>query len=53
MLVSNQRPLPCECEETASYPFAGIQKLPQIAAFASKTFRDRPPSFARVGVLLV
>jgi hypothetical protein len=53
MLVSNQRPLPCECEVTESYPFAGVQKLPQKAAFASKTFRGCPPPFARVGVLLV
>ena len=53
MLVSNQRPLPCECEGAASYAFAGVQELPQIAAFASKMFRDRPPPFARVGVLLV
>ena len=53
MLVSNRRPLPCKGEETASYPFAGVQNLPQIATFASKTFRGYPPPSSRVGVPLV
>ena len=53
MLVSNQRPLPCECEVTDSYPFACVQKLPQMAAFGSRASCDRSPPFARVGVLLV
>ena len=36
MLVSDQRPLPCECEEAASYAFADVQKLLQIVAFGSR-----------------
>ncbi len=53
MLVSNQRPLPCECEVLASRPFADVRKHLQTTAFEVGKRRGRSPPFAWVGVLLV
>ncbi len=53
MLVSNQRPLPCECESLVSLAFAVVRKPLEAAVFAPGASRGRSPPFAWVGVLLV
>jgi hypothetical protein len=53
MLVSNQRPLPCEGRSIASWLFAVVQKCLQINGFLSGTPRACSPLFVWVGVLLV
>jgi hypothetical protein len=53
MLVSNQRPLPCECEALVPLVFAGVQKLPQNGIFDERNLCGPSPPFAWVGVLLV
>ena len=53
MLVSNQRPLPCEYEGIASLAFADVHKRLETAASVPAAPRGRSPPFARVGVLLV
>jgi hypothetical protein len=53
MLVSNQRPLPCECEGKASRTFVDVRKHLQMTVFALRMSCRRSPPFARVGVLLV
>ena len=53
MLVSNQRPLPCEGEGMASRTFADVRKHLQMTVFAPRVSRRRSPTFVRVGVLLV
>ncbi len=53
MLVSNQRPLPCECEALVSLTFAGVQKTLKTAVLDPRVPRGCSPPFTWVGVLLV
>jgi hypothetical protein len=53
MLVSNQRPLPCEGKASKLWLFALAQKTLQNGLFLLSMFRPCSPTFAWVGVLLV
>ncbi len=50
MLVSNQRPLPCEVKATVSWLFTVVQKYLQNEVFRSIACRVRSPLFVWVGV---
>jgi hypothetical protein len=50
MLVSNQRPLPCEVKATISWLFTVVQKYLQNEVFRSIACRVRSPLFVWVGV---
>jgi hypothetical protein len=53
MLVSNQRPLPCECEVAMLWRFVGVRETAEIAALLLGDGRARSPLCVRGGVLLV
>jgi len=53
MLVSNQRPLPCEGEGMTLWLFASVQKHLQNTMFSLSVPRLCSPLFVWVGVLLV
>ena len=50
MLVSNQRPLPCEGKDFMSWVFVGVQKLLQNVMFSLRVVCGCSPALTWVGV---
>jgi hypothetical protein len=53
MLVSNERPLPCEGSTMVCWSFLELAKLPQIAVFVCCRFSQRFRRFTRVAARLL
>ncbi len=53
MLVSNQRPLPCEGSAIVCWTFLEFAKLPQIAVFLHKLISQHFRRFTRVAARLL